>query len=93
MAVSASCDQGQLVLFDNDLSCMLDRDSPEGREIRRLAKQCIAKTCFERKGGVYTLSAWIVPPEKLSGKDRQRTKPVDDQGDAVMTPGFPRQGR
>ena len=48
MAVSASCDQGQLVLFDNDLSCMLNRDSPEGREIRRLAKQCIQKTCFER---------------------------------------------
>ena len=37
MAVSASCDQGQLVLFDNDISCMIDLDSSQGREIRRLA--------------------------------------------------------
>ena len=93
MAVSASCDQGQLVMFDNDLSCMLDRDSPEGREIRRLAKQCVAKTRFERKGGVYTIPAWIVPPEQLSAHDRQRMKPSAGQPDVEMTPGFPRQGR
>ena len=93
LAVSASCDQGQLVLFDNDFSCMMDRDSPEGRGIRRLAKQRIAKTRFERKGGVYTLPAWIIHPAKLNDKDKERTKPVDFQGDAVMSPGFPRQGR
>ena len=93
MAVSASCDQGQLVMFDSDISCMIDRDSPEGREIRRLAKQCIAKTCFERKGGVYTLPAWTTPPNQLHEQDRGRMKPVDAQGDAVMEPGFPRQGR
>ena len=75
MAVSASCDQGQLVLFDNDLSALVDRDSPEGREIRRLVKQCVAKTTLQRKGGVYTLPAWIVPPEKLTDKDLQRIKP------------------
>ena len=75
MAVSASCDQGQLVLFDNDLSAMVDRDSPEGREIRRLVKQCVAKTTLQRKGGVYTLPAWIVPPDKLTDKDLQRVKP------------------
>ena len=93
MAVSASCDQGQLVLFDNDISCMVDRDSPEGREIRRLAKQCIAKTYFERQCGVYTLPAWIIPPSQLHDNDRHRMKPLDAQGDAVMEPGFPRQGR
>ena len=90
-------------MFDNDISCMLDRDSPEGREIRRLAKQRAAKTPFERKNGVYTLSARIVPPEKLNAKDKARVKPVDAQGDAIMTSGkptayhsvvagFPRQG-
>ena len=93
MAVSASCDQGQLVMFDSDISCMIDRDSPEGREIRRLAKQCIAKTCFERNGGVCTLPAWIIPPNQHHEQYRGRTKPIDAQGDAVMEPGFPRQGR
>ena len=104
MAVSASCDQGQLVLFDNDLSALVDRDSPEGREIRRLVKQCVAKTPLQRKGGVYTLPAWIVPPEKLTNEDLQRIKPqksarpseaqrTDAQGDVSMVPGFPRQGR
>ena len=93
MAVSASCDQGQLVLFDSDLSCMLNRDSPEGREIRRLAKQCIDKTCFERRNGVYTMPAWVVPPNRLSAKDKARTRPVDIHGDAVMSTDFHRQGR
>ena len=92
MAVSASCDQGQLIMFDNDLSCMINRDSPEGREIRRLAKQCVAKTCFERRNGVYTLPAWIIPPERLTEKDQARMKPVDIHGDAIMEPGFPRPG-
>ena len=94
----------QLVLFDNDLSAMVDRESPEGREICRLAKQCIAKTCLQRKGGVYTLPVWIVPPEKLADRDLQRIKPqrsarpleaqqTDAQGDELMGPGFPRPGR
>ena len=89
LAVSASCDQGQLVMFDNDISAMIERDSPEGREIRRLAKQCVAKTTLERNNGVYTISARIIPPEKLSPSDRQRMKPTTD---VDMTPGFPRQG-
>ena len=89
LAVSASCDQGQLVMFDNDISATIERDSPEGREIRRLAKQCIAKTTLERHNGVYTISARVTPPEKLSTSDRQRMKPTTD---VDMTPGFPRQG-
>ena len=89
LAVSASCDQGQLVMFDNDISAMIERDSPEGREIRRLAKQCIAKTILERNNGVYTISARIIPPTKLSPSDRQRMKPTTD---VDMTSGFPRQG-
>ena len=71
---------------------MINRDSPEGREIRRLAKQCIDKRTFERKNGVYTMSAWLIPPEKLNAKDKRRTQPVDIHGDAVMASGFPRQG-
>ena len=67
-------------------------------------KQCVAKTTLQSKGGLYTLPAWIVPPEKLTDKDLQRIKPqksarpsvalrTDAQGDVSMEPGFPRQGR
>ena len=38
LAISASCDKDQTVLFDNDGSYILNRQSPEGRETRRLAK-------------------------------------------------------
>ena len=102
LAVSASCDAGQLVIFDNDISCMLERDSPEGREIRRLARQCVAKTTFERKGGVYTMPAFVVPPEKLKKEDRQRFQITSAPGamdcsscdvNGCCTPGFPRQGQ
>ena len=55
LAVSASCDAGQLCFFDNDGSYIIERESPEGREIRRLAKQCVAKMTLKRKNGVYTL--------------------------------------
>ena len=88
-------------MFDNDLSAMVDRESPEGREIRRLAKQRIAKTCLQRKGGAHTLPAWIAPPEKLNDKGRLRVKPqqapvpprTDTHGDEMMEPGLPRPGR
>eukprot|EP00974_Lingulodinium_polyedra_P060235 5806197-Lingulodinium_polyedra.AAC.1 len=49
LAVSAVCDVGQLVVFDNDGSYVIERDSPEGREIRRLARQCQAKMTLERE--------------------------------------------
>ena len=54
LAVSASCDAGHMCVFDNDGSYIIERESPEGREIRRLAKQCVAKMTLERKNGVYT---------------------------------------
>ena len=92
LAVSASCNVGQLVLFDNDISCMLERDSPEGREIRRLAQQCIRKTKFERKGGVYTMPTYVVPPERLSAEARKRVVPSGDRMDVDKPAGFPRQG-
>ena len=99
LAVSASCDAGQLIIFDNDVSCMLERDSPEGREIRRLAKQCVAKTTFERKGGVYTMPAYVVPPSKLKPADQKRFQAVGDSmdvgccRDGGCSSGFPRRGQ
>ena len=92
LAVSASCGAGQMVFFDNDGSYIMERDSPEGREIRRLAKQCVAKTALERKGGVYTLPAWVMPPERLTPADRKRVKPTGDQMQVDSLSGFARPG-
>ena len=92
LAVSASCDAGQTVMFDNDDSYIIERDSPEGREIRRLAQQCVAKTPLERKGGVYILLAWAMPLERLTPEDSKRVKPTKNQMQVDSQPGFPRPG-
>ena len=100
LAVSASCDKEQSCFFDNDWSFILDRNSPEGREIRRLAKQARDKICLERKNGVYILPTWVVPPEKVNKADRARLK-GNHSADRMDTPedvdmnasGFPRQGQ
>ena len=98
MAVSASCDAGQLCLFDNDGSYVIERESSEGREIRRLAKMCIRKMALERKNGVYVLPTWVTPPEHLSPETRRRTKPVNhhrptSSNDMEVDSVFARQGR
>ena len=98
LAVSASCDAGQLCLFDNDGSYLIERESSEGREIRRLAKQCIRKMTLERKNGVYILPTWITPPDRLSPEARNRTKPVarnrpTSPNDMEVDSGFARPGR
>ena len=98
LAVSASCDAGQMCLFDNDGSYFIERESSEGREIRRLAKQCIRKMTLERKNGVYVLPTWVVPPERLSPEARVRTKPMawnrpTSRNDMEVDSGFARPGR
>ena len=98
MAVSASCDAGQLCLFDNDCNYFIERESSEGREIRRLAKMCIKKMTLERKNGVYVLPTWVTPPERLSPETRSRTKPVNrnrptSSNDMEVDSVFARQGR
>ena len=100
LAVSAACDKGQMVMFDNDGSYIIERDCPEGREIRRLARQCIAKMSLERRNGVYTLPTWVVPPSQLPAEARKRAAPTGSDGDVQMEfgdtdmgPGFTRQGR
>ena len=100
LAVSAACDKSQLVLFDNDCSCILGRETFEGREIRRLIKQASDKLVLERKNGVYILPTWIVPPNQLPPAQKKRIKfqkncmEVDEPGGASMdTSGFHRQGR
>ena len=97
-SVSALCNAGQVCVFDNDGSYNIERDSPEGREIRRLAKQCVAKMTLERTNGVYTLPTWVVPPERLTPEARSRTMPVTRCRSAppvtlAVDSGFARPGR
>ena len=47
-AVSDSCDCGNLSVFDNDGSAVIRRDSPEGREIRRLVAAAAEKIDVHR---------------------------------------------
>ena len=95
MAVSASCDAGHLCLFDNDGSFLIQRDSAEGREIRRLAKRCIEKMALERRNGVYVLPTTIVAPEQLTPQARSRTQPKSAWKSTAMEVDavFHRQGR
>lgn len=61
-AVSDCCDKGNMVLFDSDDPCMLQRDSPEGRAIREIMRNAKSKMQLERKNGVYVTPVWVMPP-------------------------------
>ena len=61
MAVSACNDRGNLVAFDNEISCILSGRSPEVIEIRRLLKQAKQKILVQRTGGTFTFRMWRVP--------------------------------
>ena len=58
-AISDSCDRGNIALFDGDGDFITSRSSPEGQEIRRLAKQAQQKVKMYRRNGVYVMPVWI----------------------------------
>ena len=58
-AVSDSCDCGNLSVFDNDGSAVIRRDSPEGKEIRRLVAAAADKINVHRRNNVYVMPMWI----------------------------------
>ena len=96
MAVPAACDAGHLCLFDNDWSLFIQRDSPEEREIRRVAKRCVDKMTLERCNGVYILPTTIVPPKRLDRNARLRTRqssPASSSTNMDVDAVFHRQGR
>ena len=94
LAVSGLCDKGHFVMFDNDLSAIVPRDSEIGREIRRLLKLAPGRTELERRNGTYQLPAWLVPAKDAPKVIKKAFK--DDGGDVIMrdapTSGFPRRG-
>ena len=61
-AISDSCDRGNMSVFDNDGSFRIQRDSTEGKEIRRLVKSAKQKTEMYRKNGVYVMPVWLQEP-------------------------------
>ena len=65
-AVSDSCDCGNLSVFDNDGSAVIRRDSPEGKEIRRLVAAAADKINVHRKNNVYVMPMWVKDPPAVS---------------------------
>ena len=66
MAVSDCNDKGNVAVFDNGASGIIPCDSPEGREIRRLTREALARQNgveVHRKNGVYVMPMWIAPPD------------------------------
>ena len=61
-AVSDSCDCGNLSVFDNDGSAVIRRDSPEGREIRRLVAAATDKINVHRRNNVDVMPMWVKDP-------------------------------
>ena len=69
LAVSDCNDKGNVAVFDNDGSGIIPRDSPEGKEIRRLTKLALEKQRgveVKRKGGVFVMPVWLMPPDAVS---------------------------
>ena len=71
-AVSDACDKGNIGFFDNDGNYLVRRDSPEGREMRRLAAAAKEKIPVERKNGVYGMNMFIQEPS--NGTNRPFTR-------------------
>ena len=68
VAVSDACDKGNLSLFDNDGSFLIDRESPEGKEIRRLGLAAKRKISMHRRNGVYVMPVWVQDEEDGTSK-------------------------
>ena len=61
-AAPESCDCGNLSVFDNDGSAVIRRDSPEGREIRRLVAAAAENIVMHRRNNVKVMPMWIKDP-------------------------------
>ena len=63
LAVSDSTKAGNIVAFDEDESCIIPRDTEEGRQIRAIIAKARRKVTLELEQGVYQIPAWVTPPE------------------------------
>ena len=86
LAVSSLNDKGNPVWFDHDQtggSFIIPGSAPELLQIRALIKQVEARVRMDRKGGIFQLRNWTMPPPTL---------PAAPTADASGS-GFPRQTR
>ena len=63
VAVSATVDKGNLVIFDaeeHDGGCVIPSTAPEIAMIRQLVQQVTQHIKLERKNGVYLLRNWSI---------------------------------
>ena len=61
------------MLFDEDLSAIIPRQSREGQQIRALAKQAAIKITLDEVDGVYVMPAWTnQPPSDIPESPVQR---------------------
>ena len=74
VAVSDSCDKGNMLIFDNDGNFIVNRDSAEGKQIRKIVKQAKQKLEMYRKNGVYAMPVWI-KDQKTSEKETPFHRP------------------
>ena len=63
LAVSDSTKAGSIVAFDEDESCIIPRDTEEGKQIRSIIAKARRKVTLELEQGVYQIPAWVTPPE------------------------------
>ena len=62
VAVSATVDKGNMVIFDNeahDGGCVIPSSAPELQMIRQLVQQVTDRIRLERRNGVYVLRNWL----------------------------------
>ena len=67
LAISDANDKGNLAVFGLEASGLIPQDGPEGKEIRRLVKQALARQAgveMVRKNGVFGIPMWVLPPAK-----------------------------
>ena len=62
LAVNDSLKVGNLVLFDQDISAIVDRNTPEGRAIIAACKKASRKVTLEQKNGVFIMPSWVIAP-------------------------------
>ena len=74
-AISDSCDKGNLSVFDNDGSFLINRESEEGKAIRELVNKARDKVQMYRKNGVYVMPVWLQSPEEVA-----KSAPFQRQG-------------
>jgi len=75
LAVSDSTKAGNIVAFDGDESCIIPRDTEEGKQIRAIIAKARRKVTLELEQGVYQIPAWVTPPDAANKQVKKEKGP------------------